>query len=180
MHAELKHALENADEYDDDNVVVAEARKRAWETYINGPRYKERRRAEAPVNATTPEAVDILLSGEDALTSDPNLDAWETMSGIEEWHDKDLSVEFPDVIPESFLWTVFDQLVDAFTILGTGGVEGDDDEEWKEIVHGDVTLMNIFVKKAENADGIAEAESRPDTKYRTVQYEAEEVRIPCL
>jgi hypothetical protein len=40
------------------------------------------------------------------------------MSDIEEWHKKDVVEEPPaQVIPESFLWAVFDQLMDAFNVL---------------------------------------------------------------
>jgi hypothetical protein len=44
---------------------------------------------------------------------------------------------------------VFDQLVDAFAILGSGRIdeEDDDDAEWGENAHRDEHLMNIIVKQ---------------------------------
>jgi hypothetical protein len=48
---------------------------------------------------------------------------------------------------------VFDQLVDAFAILGSGRIDeeddddDDDDAEWSENAHRDGRLMNIIVKQ---------------------------------
>jgi hypothetical protein len=191
-HPELKDALNNADEDEDGNDAVATARTNAWDTYTSDPQYQKRGASQLPVGvSSSPEAAEIRLSDDDEGPRhrasakseprfDPNFDEWETMSDIEEWHGHDVPEAIPDVIPEGFLWTVFDQLVDAFTVLGTGGVQEGDHEEHKEIVHGDVTLQNIFVKKAEKAEGVVDAESRMDANHRLVQYEAKEVRINSL
>lgn len=49
---------------------------------------------------------------------------------------------------------MFDQLVDAFAILGSGRIDeedddddDDDDAEWSENAHRDGRLMNIIVKQ---------------------------------
>jgi hypothetical protein len=80
-------------------------------------------------------------------------DDLDDVSDFGEWRDTDLPAEPQDVIPEAFLWSVFDQLLDAFHIMGTGGNESLEDESWQEIVHRDVHLQNIFVKGKEGADG---------------------------
>lgn len=109
------------------------------------------------------------------LPSDTLFDEYEHMSEIEDWHNDQLPDELPDVIPEWFLWRVFDQLVDAFTMLGSGRInEDDDDVDWNEIVHRDGHLMNIFVKPAEGAAG---KEVEPEDKHHHRQFGAHEVMI---
>ena len=65
-----------------------------------------------------------------------------------------------DVIPEAFLWHVFDRLANAALIMHRGGQPLLGDREWSEIVHKDLHLGNIFLKPAEErSDG---SESEPD------------------
>jgi hypothetical protein len=51
------------------------------------------------------------------------------MSDIDVCHDEDLPVDEPEVILELFLWKVFDQLVDAYSMLGVGQVSTGRNEE---------------------------------------------------
>ncbi|KAF2818667.1 hypothetical protein CC86DRAFT_413787 [Ophiobolus disseminans] len=95
---------------------------------------------------------------------------YDKMTGIGQWYDKDISDNPPEVIPELFIWSLFDQLVDAFSILGTGGDEVPGSFEWDEIRHKDVHLSNIFVKKREGATGERLESTRGDDWF--VLYEA--------
>ena len=65
-----------------------------------------------------------------------------------------------DVIPEAFLWHVFDRLANAALVMHRGGRPFLGEREWREIVHKDLHLGNIFLKPAEeSSDG---SESGPD------------------
>lgn len=103
--------------------------------------------AEITLGDEDDDTAQVNVVGQDP-SSVPNMDEFHEMPDFEE-----IPEELPEVIPEAFLWTVFDQLVDAFAILGNGGDNKAKDEKWKEIVHSDVHLQNIFVKKHENATG---------------------------
>jgi hypothetical protein len=96
-------------------------------------------------------------------------------SDFGEWRDTDLPAKPQDVIPEAFLWRVFDQLLDAFHIMGTGGDEGPENEKWQEIVHRDVHLQNIFVKGKEGAHRKAKDADASDENDSFVGYKAEDV-----
>ncbi|CAN9129838.1 unnamed protein product [Alternaria alternata] len=99
-----------------------------------------------PVHATVP--------GELPLPTNVLFDEYENMSELGDWHGDPLPADLPEVIPEWFLWIVFDQLLDAFTMLGSGRInEEDDDVDWNEIVHRDGHLGNVFVKPADGAVG---------------------------
>lgn len=119
------------------------ARKNAWDPY---EKYKNKK----------------------AKAKKPAFEEYEDMSGIDEWHTDDVSEDPPeDVIPESFLWAVLNQLADAFSVLSTGKVATThtdkpsgfdeavdiDGEAWKEIRHLDVHIMNIFAKTRDGAKG---------------------------
>jgi hypothetical protein len=54
--------------------------------------------------------------------------------------------ELPEVIPESFLWHVFEQLVDVLTLLHQDNGQEIEGKPWREIVHRDIHTLNIFVK----------------------------------
>jgi hypothetical protein len=115
-------------------------------------------------------------SEESSIVKAQDLVEHETMSDYEEWKEQEeMPTELPDVIPETFLWNVFDQLVDAFTILGTGGDDNAMGGRWKEIVHSDVHLQNVFVKKHENAVGTPLPANPEDGSDRFIRYEIEEV-----
>ena len=52
-----------------------------------------------------------------------------------------------DVIPEKFLWRVFENLVDACILLRDGaGKRLEDDRPWRPIIHRDLHLSNVFLK----------------------------------
>lgn len=61
-----------------------------------------------------------------------------------------ISKKLPETIPEAFLWQVFDQLADAALLMQRGAEPLLGEKQWKEIVHGDVHLGNIFVKPNKN------------------------------
>jgi hypothetical protein len=70
---------------------------------------------------------------------------------------------------------VFDQLVDAFTMLGSGRInEEDDDVDWNEIVHRDGHLGNVFVKPVNGAVG---KETSKEDGHRYRQFGAHEVML---
>ena len=89
------------------------------------------------------------------------------MSGIEDWYQDDLPNDVPLVIPEAFLWHVFDQLVDAALILHRGAEPLIGENKWKEIVHKDMHTGNIFMKpKAEGVFGVELEQERKDSQRK--------------
>lgn len=89
------------------------------------------------------------------------------MSGIEDWYQDDLPNDVPLVIPEAFLWHVFDQLVDAALILHRGAEPLIGENKWKEIVHKDMHTGNIFMKpKADGVFGVELEEERKDSQRK--------------
>ena len=189
-NADLRKAYEDYGQGDGTDADVATAKRNAWNLYAayKGLPVDQEMTIPAPRNSASPVAVDIRFDGDEpgevvqpALPKEDNdqngvFEEYDEMSDIEEWHDDDIEDNLPDVIPERFLWTVFDQLVDAFTILGTGGDGGPEGEQWKEIVHKDVHLGNIFVKKRNDAEGVR-LEEEPGKNHWFVRFEPEEVRI---
>lgn len=97
---------------------------------------------------------------------DSHFEEYDEMSRLKNWHDEDLPTRLPDMIPEAFLWVVFDQLIDAYTMLGTERTDisatATEDKEnvresqqpWDEIIHRDGHLLNIFLKSTDGAQGI--------------------------
>jgi hypothetical protein len=175
MHQGIRNARE---QQEDGAYQVAE--QEAWERYTNDPRYRERRAAESRANGV----IDIHLDNDGPSHIDPQYELWENMSDIENWHHIRIPTDgLPEVIPESFLWTVFDQLVDAFIILGTGGAKKGKGKKWQEMVHCDVTLANIFAKKTKGAEGVVEPNFYNGGKTRVIRFEnekASEVWIPAI
>jgi hypothetical protein len=49
------------------------------------------------------------------------------------------------IIPESFIWYVFDALVGTFTGFKNGQGEEYREAPWREIIHRDLCTYNIFV-----------------------------------
>jgi hypothetical protein len=171
LHDETRNAREN----DVSDVAYKSIEAKAWTLYTNDPRYREKKAEESRANGV----IDIHL--DDDTPADPQYELWDNMSDIEGWHDIRFPVAakgiLPAVIPESFLWTVFDQLVDAFIILGTGGAKKGTDKKWQEMVHLDVTLMNIFAKKAKGAEGGDGISVYDRDQSRAVELGTADVRI---
>jgi hypothetical protein len=72
--------------------------------------------------------------------------------------------------------------VDAFTMLGSGRIDGKNDEEdnsvaeedqWKEIVHHDVHLMNVFVRTTTD---IEDKEIMIDDIHRYMEFGKSQVK----
>jgi hypothetical protein len=69
-----------------------------------------------------------------------------------------------DVIPEAFLWHVFDQLVNAALVMHRGAVPLVGERPWREIVHKDLHLGNILLKPKtaeQSSDGSEPRHDRP-------------------
>jgi hypothetical protein len=98
-----------------------------------------------------------------------NIQQFDDMSDIEDWHDDDMPDDLPDVIPEKFIWAVFAQLVDAFLVLGTGGVD-EPAEGWQEIKHTDLHMGNIFLKKPENHQAARSNRVRSTDRHHYFSY----------
>lgn len=81
---------------------------------------------------------------------------FDEMSGIDKWHGEEVGSALPDVIPEAFLWQVFDQLVGACLIMQRGANPVIGPKAWKEIVHKDIHLGNVLLKPAGRADSFGE------------------------
>jgi hypothetical protein len=70
------------------------------------------------------------------------------------------------VIPESFIWAIFRDLVDACIFLRDGAeprvvmLEGQD---WRPIVHRDMHLKNLFVKPPTDGDGVVAGDLEDST-----------------
>jgi hypothetical protein len=138
------------------------AKSRAWRAFQNKKRLKEGH-ASSDAEPETPLPECILF------------EEYAKMSELSDWHEEALPEKLPDVIPEWFLWIVFDQLVDAFTMLSSGRInEEDDGTEWDKIVHVDGHLMNIFVKPPVGTEG---EEFKPEEKCRYRQFKEHEVRL---
>jgi hypothetical protein len=196
MHPELRTALDDRRTGQGTDVVVIRERKRAWNRFTQDPRYKQPKRTEepmeGPIEEKSPPPDELWLDDEDGfihvpaaenhMEADPNFDDFKDMSDIEDWHKDDLSDVPTEVIPEAFLWTVFDQLLDAFIILGKGGEDVAEGKEIdrREIVHKDVHLQNIFVRRHEGAKGIAQPVVTKDTSQQLVRFGMEEVRLQML
>lgn len=59
------------------------------------------------------------------------------------------------VIPEAFLWRVFQQLVEACTFLRDGaGRQMQIDREWRPILHRDLHLHKVFLQPQEKEDAV--------------------------
>lgn len=59
----------------------------------------------------------------------------------------------PEHIPESFIWHIFSQLVDVFLVFQQGNTALPEHKPWKEIMHNDLAISNIFVSPPVNVDG---------------------------
>ncbi|CAO2652089.1 Nn.00g003720.m01.CDS01 [Neocucurbitaria sp. VM-36] len=156
-----------------EKMELVQARRKAWKRFL-----RQKKRTRGDNYSLSTDTADHLRYSDQSLTGhtsnedDPYYYDYEAMSGLSDWHDEDLPEELPEVIPESFLWTVFDQLVDAFSVMGTGSVEDDGKKAaWNEIVHRDVHLMNIFVKPSNNVTGTP-VES--DVNYRFERFKAKD------
>lgn len=88
---------------------------------------------------------------------------FDDMSDIEEWRNDELGETLPPVIPEAFLWHVFDQLAGAALILQKGAEPFVGEKKWKEIVHKDMHTRNIFLKPA--VEGFFGSNSEPDPRH---------------
>ena len=189
-NADLRKVYEDYGQGDATEAELITTKKNAWDLYAayKGLPVDQEMTIPAPRNSPSPQAIDIRFDDDEpkevaqpAVATEDNdqngaFEEYDEMSDIEEWHDDAIDDELPDVIPEKFLWTVFDQLVNAFTILGTGGDGEPEGEQWKEIVHKDVHLGNIFVKKRDDAEGVR-IEEQSGKAHWFVRYEPEEVRI---
>jgi hypothetical protein len=175
MHPDLRDALDERRTGQGTGAAVARERKIAWGRLMGdsgSPPPDEIRFDEEEDHMVHVPAV----AGDTEL--DPNFDDFKDMSDIEDWHDSDLSDALPGVIPEAFLWTVFDQLLDAFIVFGKGGDDAAEGVEMvrPEIVHKDVHLQNIFVKKHEGAEGEPLPSAKKGTGHRFVRFTVEDVK----
>ncbi|KAF2845638.1 hypothetical protein T440DRAFT_522521 [Plenodomus tracheiphilus IPT5] len=96
-----------------------------------------------------------------------NYDKMDALDNLEVYHDWEHDV-VPEVIPESFIWKVFDKLADAYLMLHQGqadpvadwelpedaGASAEDRElHWQEMIHQDGHFGNIFMKYIDGAHG---------------------------
>jgi serine/threonine protein kinase len=68
------------------------------------------------------------------------------------WAGRQISRDLPHTIPESFLWHVLRALVNALTMLHAGNNVTVPGKPWREIVHGDIYTLNVFLKPNGNND----------------------------
>jgi hypothetical protein len=190
-HPELQTAMNDRDEGKGSDSAVARERRIAWKRLTRDARWLKKHPAQAAAeDASSPEAEEIRIDDEDFgevtiplptpeknAARDPAYGYVKDMSDIEDWHDDDIPLELHEVIPEAFIWTVFDQLIDAFIVMGTGGGGGAEYEEWHEIVHKDVHLQNILVKRFEGAHGVPLAGKIDGSDHSLVRFEEEEVTV---
>lgn len=97
------------------------------------------------------------------------------MRNIMTWHNDEFPTKEPKyVIPESFLWKIFDNLAEAYLMLGRGevgetlGDEGPEHSGWQEMVHRDGHPGNIFIKSVDGTLGRA-VKSSGDYRYEIFQ-----------
>jgi hypothetical protein len=113
-------------------------------------------------------------------------EAWST------YHNDSEKIKPPEhVIPESFLWAVFRDLVDACIFLRDGAdplVDMPEGQDWRSIVHKDMHLGNVFVKpstagdsaKANNTEPSIVTESKEDMITHTERLCDENKVCRCL
>lgn len=121
----------------------------------------------------TPGAHGLALPGKkDADRESRTSIEFDAMSVIQERGEEgiELDEKLPDVIPEGFLWHVFRQLVNAVSVMHEGTEHAKESGTWKEIVHRDIHLMNIFVKPAKNGEGTFKADM-DNSQIRTFRQE---------
>jgi hypothetical protein len=174
---------DNDDSTDEDRLVdeLRDARRQAWKRF----QIVQRREAGAESDGSiSPDASEEYAHAQEDLPGDSDNESYAAMSDIDVWHDEGLPADEPEVIPEWFLWKVFDQLVDAYTMLGVGRVStgrneeelgADKEEGWDEIVHRDGHLMNIFVKPAVGAAGVLYEQESKDAGKRCDRFTVDQV-----
>lgn len=170
-HPEIRNTLRARGDIPASGILDANQQEQDWKAVNDWAWYAFRKKqflkAGKPVYAT--------VNGELPPPTSALFDEYENMSEFDDWRDDPLPVDLSEVIPEWFLWIVFDQLVDAFTMLGSGRInEEDDDVDWNEIVHRDGHLGNVFVKPADGAVG-KEISKEDGHQYR--QFGAHEVML---
>jgi hypothetical protein len=159
------------------------AREQAWKRFRI---LRERRSIHGDEGAISPDALGENTHGRASQSEDILFDDYNAMSDIDDWHDEDHLETIPPVIPKWFLWRVFDQFVDAYSIMGSGRVgtaedeDGQEDEgedkKWDEIVHRDGHLQNIFVKPLANANGELVEPDNKKPRHRFDRFGANQVR----
>jgi hypothetical protein len=87
---------------------------------------------------------------------------FDDMSGLDQFYSDEFDENLPPVIPEAFLWQVFDQLAGAALIMQRGADPLVGRKKWKEIVHKDLHTRNIFVKPTE--EGFFGRDPEPDPR----------------
>ncbi|KAJ4317772.1 hypothetical protein N0V94_004770 [Neodidymelliopsis sp. IMI 364377] len=87
---------------------------------------------------------------------------FDDMSGLDQFCSDEFDENLPPVIPEAFLWQVFDQLAGAALIMQRGANPLVGRKKWKEIVHKDLHTRNIFVKPTE--EGFFGRDPKPDPR----------------
>ncbi|KAH6625333.1 kinase-like domain-containing protein [Boeremia exigua] len=87
---------------------------------------------------------------------------FDDLTDLEDCAKEEISDDLPEVIPEAFLWQVFGQLAGAALLMHRGADPLVGEKEWKEIVHRDIHLGNIFVKPSK--EGAYGSERKPDPR----------------
>lgn len=106
---------------------------------------------------------------------------FDSLIDLEQCATEEISEELPEVIPEAFLWQVFDQLVGAALVMQKGATPFVGETKWKEIVHRDIHFGNLFVKPCDEgvygSDRTADSQRPGDGIARSTKTE---VRARCL
>jgi hypothetical protein len=104
---------------------------------------------------------------------------FDKMEDIEERAGLPLESQRPSVIPEDFLWHVFEPLVDALTILHQGNKTVSEGKPWREIVRGDIHCANIFIRPGEDQKGevVSQSKYEEDDDMQTLSFESDNVSL---
>jgi hypothetical protein len=106
---------------------------------------------------------------------------FDSMSDIEKGAGRPLVTSQCAVIPEDFLWHVFESLVNALTVLHQGGEHESKGKTRKEIVHRDIHSGNIFIRPEVGKEGKAVPQNENDVAHgvQTLSFELDEVSLRC-
>jgi hypothetical protein len=94
-------------------------------------------------------------------------DAWEYLL--------DEMPALPGTNHEAFLWHTFDSLANALMVLRNGKGQTLEGKSWREILHIDLHLMDVFVKPPEHDIRVGTELGNEDDEEPSIEYTREEV-----
>jgi hypothetical protein len=160
----------------EDFAKLDEVKKAAWKEYRLARRRRESDKKKGLTEDADPTTEHYRrnnsefddLPGVGLLYEGADKDTWDELM--------DEMPALPATIDEGFLWHVFDSLANALKVLKNGTGRLIERKAWKEIMHVDLHLMNVFVKPPEPDVGVTKEESSQDGEVElSIEYTGKEV-----